>query len=179
MMQEFIAFVHSLFPQINPYVRERVNESIKQFERSGQLYDYFLSQPLKYLAQGDIIGELPFVRYDPDGGEKVYKTKGILLSNTCDCENDKTVVFAPLLPAEQMYGLKKNDFKTNMRYSLICFPDTTLSDYVIDLTLMNSYPKDLIARSLEEGRLTKSASLNKFGYYLFLCNSTFAESKSG
>jgi hypothetical protein len=37
MMQQFIDFVHGLFPLIDPYVKEQVDTAIKQFERSKKL----------------------------------------------------------------------------------------------------------------------------------------------
>ena len=82
MIHEVVKFVHELFPSISPYTAEQVKSSLRQFERSGQKYDYFMPKSLQYLAQGDIIEELVFTKTSPTGDISFLKTKAILLSNT-------------------------------------------------------------------------------------------------
>lgn len=171
MISEFVSFVKELFPSINPYTKEQVRSALKQFETSGQYYRFFLNHPFDFLAQGDIIESLPFIKYDKFGNQSVYKTKGMLLSNTCDAENDDVVVFAPLIPLDKL-KLNKSDVANNLIYRLLYFPDSFVSNYVVDLSLMNSFSKDLIVSSLEGKKLNKVASLNDFGYYLFLSKLT-------
>lgn len=167
MMQEFIDFVHEIFPSIQPYTKEQVKKAIKQFEQNGDLYQFFTTNSLAYLGQGDIIETLPFRTYDKTGEESIYHTKGILLSNTCDCENDNSLVFSPLLPLGKFYG-GEGRFTQNLTYNLLYFPDTSLSEYIVDFGIMNTFPKNPIEERLKNGRLKKVASLNKFGYYLLL-----------
>ncbi|MFJ7755668.1 hypothetical protein ACQKGI_19885 [Peribacillus muralis] len=172
MIHEFVDFVHEIFPSIQPYTKDQVKKAIRQFEQSGELYEFFLTTPLAHLAQGDIIETLPFVTYDKYGNEKVYKTKGILLSNTCDCENDDNIVFSPLLPVKHFNAVDNERFTRNLTYNLLYFPDTILSDHIVDLGIMNTFPKAAIEQKLERREFKKVFSLNKFGYYLFLSKLT-------
>jgi hypothetical protein len=175
MKKEFINFVHEIFPSISPYTKEELRKAIDQFEHKGNkkddLYNYFKIQPLNYLAQGDIIEYLPFVTYDNTGEEKTRKLRGILLSNTCDCENDESIVFSPLLPLSSFKGVTKR-FTNNLTYNLLYFPDSILSDYIVDFGIMNTFPKKPLEFGLSNGKLTKVASLNTLGYYLFLTKLT-------
>jgi hypothetical protein len=168
MMREFVTFVHEIFPSINPYTGEKVKSAIRQFEQTGKLYQFFLTTPLEHLAQGDIIEELPFLTYDKDGKERVLRTKGILLSNTCDCENDENLVFSPLLPVGKFTPSVNDRFTKNLTYNLLYFPDTVLSESIVDFGIMNTFPKKPIEERLRDNQLKKIFSLNKFGYYLFL-----------
>lgn len=174
MIGEFITFVEKMFP-MDPYVAEQARVAIRQFELSKErrtenpLYNFFLPTPISHLSQGDIIGgNVPFELEDPDTGEiMVYRGPGILLSNTCDAERDSYIVISPLLPLEEMYRGRKKDFSTNLTYNLLYFPDSNFSDYVIDLTIMNTFSRKVITDNYHT-----VASLNQFGYYLFLCKLT-------
>ncbi len=171
MMHEYIDFVESMFPSIDPYKAEEVKKTIKQFEDSGEKYQSFLYTPFNYLAQGDIIGEIPFTRIDKNGMQRENYSKGLLLSNTCDAENDDTLIFAPLLPVEKL-KIDKNTIKKNTIYDLIYFPDYKMDDYVVDLSIINTYSTKLINKLLEQDKIKKTASLSDFGYYLFLSKLT-------
>lgn len=171
MMKSFIDFAHELFPSISPYTKENVKEAIRQFESKGRKFNFFLYDSLKYLSQGDIIGELPFTYYTSDGSVRKFKSNGLLLSNTCDAENDDTIIFAPLIPINGFDGDLTNILK-NMNYRLLHFPDKDFHDYVIDFGLINSYSTKLIGQSIEDKKINKIASLNDLGYYLFLCKLT-------
>lgn len=171
MINEFISFVQELFPSISPYTKERVRDAIKQFNIEGKKPNFLLYEPFKYLAQGDIIETLPFTRYDQEGNRQVYKTKGILISNTCDAENDDTVVFAPLLPLD-LIKLEKANLVKNQNFRLLYLIDPKFEDYIVDLSLLNGYSKKLITDSIENGKMKKLSSLSQFGYYMFLCKLT-------
>jgi hypothetical protein len=173
MINQFISFVEGLFP-IDPYIAQQAHHAIKQFELKEKekdnprpLYNYFLSSPLEYLAQGDIIADLPFELEHPETGEIMELiAPGIIISNTCDSERDPYIVISPLLSMDEMYGNRKKDFSTNLTFNLLYFPDSRFSEYVVDLTIMNSF-----SRKIVQG-YPKLASLNQFGYYLFICKLT-------
>lgn len=173
MMNNFISFVEGLFP-IDPYIAKQAHLAIKQFELKKEredvtrpLYNFFLPNPLDYLAQGDIIDSLPFELENPDTGELIEHTApGLVISNTCDSERDPYIVISPLLSMDIMYGDRKKDFNTNLTFNLLYFPDSRFSEYVVDLTIMNSFSRRIVSK------YSKIASLNQFGYYLFLCKLT-------
>jgi len=171
MINDFINFVQELFPSISPYTKEKVKDAIKQFDLTGKKQNFFLYQPLDHLVQGDIIEMLPFTRYNMEGNREVYKTKGILISNSCDADNDDTIVFAPLFPLEKI-NLDIANIKNNLNYRLLYFPDPKLENYVADLSLLNSYNKKLIENSINIGKITKIVSLSQLGYYFFICKLT-------
>lgn len=172
MIENFINFVTELFPSINPYTKEAVKDSIRQFEKSGEQKTYTMLSPFDHLAQGDILGEeLPFFKQDKKGNLSVLKAKAILLSNTCDSSRDDILIFAPLMEISKL-EMNENDLKNNQIYRFLYIPDPALSDYVIDFSLLNSFSRELIETSLENGRFTKIKSLNNLGYYLFLCKLT-------
>ncbi|MFD2614462.1 hypothetical protein [Paenibacillus gansuensis] len=171
MLNEFINFVEELFPSIKPYTKENVKQAIKQFQSSGKTQKFCKAQPFPFLSQGDIVESLPFLRFTENGEEKRYVTKGMLLSNTCDAENDKEILFAPLLPIKDL-KVDELAVKNNMNYRLLYIPDADLTDYVVDLSLINSYSKRLITHGISEGILKKTLSLNSYGYYLFLTKLT-------
>ena len=66
-----------------------------------------------------------------------------------------------------------NAIKSNLIYRFLYFPDNGLSDYFIDLSWINSYPRFAILERQREGIINKIGSLNNFGYYLF-CENLFA-----
>lgn len=171
MMKEFIDFVQELFPSISPYTKEKVKDAIKQFNISGKTVNCFMARPLSELCQGDIVEDLPFSIYNIKGDRSIFKTKGILLSNSCDAENDDAIIFAPFLPIEKI-NLDKNNITKNLIYRLLYFPDSIFKDYVVDLSLLNSYNKQLIINAINDGKIKKVASLSQFGYYLFICKLT-------
>jgi len=174
MINDFIDFVHELFPSISPYAKDKVKDALKQFSVSGKKMNCFMFKSFEDLCQGDIIETLPFTKYDEEGNTLIYKTKGILLSNSCDAENDSTVVFAPLIPISEISldANKINNITKNLNFRLLYFPDPKLADFVVDLSLLNSYNKNLIVNSINNGKLNKVVSLSQFGYYLFLCKLT-------
>lgn len=192
MMQEFVNFVHKLFPSIDPYVKEQVDIALRQFKikkREDQVqlkenksklstekersYSFFIKGPFDYLRQGDIIGDnLPFVTYSPEGNESIRKTLGFLISNTCDCENDDNITLSPLIPIDQMGFKDLTPIQNNTTYRFLYFPNSDFSDYVVDFSIMNSFPKKAIEDRLKQSKLTRHAYLNKLGYYLFLTKLT-------
>ncbi|ASA20967.1 hypothetical protein [Paenibacillus donghaensis] len=171
MINDFVDFVHELFPSISPYAKDNVKESIRQFEQSGKIQDYLLSQPLPHLAQGDIIEKFTFIKFDEHGNERNVQARGILLSNTCSAERDEQLLFAPLLPLADL-DVNREKVQNNLNYRLLYIPDPGLIDYAVDFSIINSYPRKLIESSLQSERLRKSASLNKYGYYLFIAKLT-------
>lgn len=172
MMNEFIDFVTEVFPSIHPYTKEQVKASIQQFEKSGVQRNFSMHSALPYLAQGDIFGDLiPFIKQDKNGELSVLKAKAILLSNTCDSERDDILIFAPLIPIKSL-DMDEQAVKSNQIYRLLYFPDPLIEEYVVDLSLLNSFSRVMFENKLREGKFSKIMSLNDLGYYLFLCKLT-------
>lgn len=171
MMPEFIDFTKSLFPSIDPYIAKEVKNSLKQFEENGGRYKCFTRCSFSFLSQGDIIDKLKFVKVNADGEIIKKELKALLLSNTCDAENDNVLLFAPLIPLINL-KVNKDTLKKNRIYKLLYFPGHRYDDYVVDLSLVSSFSKELINKLLESEIIKKEASLSDFGYYLFLTKLT-------
>ncbi len=179
MLSELIDFTTELFPSINPYTKDKVKLAIRQFEVNGdgknitKNIDYCTNQPFDYLTQGDIISNMPFVRYNSKTGEKgLLVTEGILLSNTCDAERDPALVFAPLIELNNFTNTQQEQIKKNESYRLFYLPDGNIANKVVDFSMVNSLPRSMILHGLEKAHMTKINSLNRYGYYLFLVKLT-------
>jgi hypothetical protein len=123
------------------------------------------------LIQGDIIKEVPFRKYDDNGQEEEYISDGLIVSNSCDIENDTQVLIAPFIPIDKL-SLDMSALKNNSYYSLLYFPDSRYSDKVADLNLLSPYPRKLILDKIAVGKIIKIFSLNLIGYYLFISKIT-------
>ncbi len=172
MMNEFIDFVYGMFPLINPYIKDRVKEAIRQFDVSGKKLNYFLFEPLEVISQGDIVGPLNFIWFNETGKMSTLKTKGILLTNTCDAQRDKFLMFAPFIPLANANEKLKEGIVKNQIYNLLYFPENSYSDYVVDFSMIQPFNRKLLFDLIEAGQVQRTASLSQFGYYLFLCKLT-------
>jgi hypothetical protein len=171
MLEEYIDFVKSLFPCISPYTQERAKECIRQFYILRSEFPCFTAVHIPDLNQGDIISKLPFRRYDDEGDEEEYVTDGLIISNSCDIENDNQILIAPFFPISEL-GLDLKNLKNNAYFSLLFFPDNRYSNHVADLSLISPFPKKVIQNKLDAGSITKKFSLNQVGYYLLISKIT-------
>lgn len=171
MMPEFIDFTKSLFPSIDPYIADEVKESLKQFEENGSRYKCFTNCSFSFLSQGDILDKLKFIKVNEEGHIIEKELKALLLSNTCDAENDDVLLFAPLIPLTNL-KVNHDTLKKNRIYKLLYFPGHRYNNYVVDLSLVSSFSKVLVNKLLEKEIIQKEASLSDFGYYLFLTKLT-------
>ncbi len=169
-MENFIEFAQSLFPSINPYTAASVKQSIRQF-LNGNSGNCLTSDLNASLVQGDIIFDLPFVVYGIDGAKYTSRFPAIVLSNSCDIENDDYIAVAPLQPISK-FKINNDAIMKNTFFSLFYIPDNRINDYVINFGLINTFPKKPIEKALEEGKIKRNYSLNLFGYYFFLCKLT-------
>jgi len=171
MLEEYIDFVTSLFPCISPYIQEKAKESIRQFYTLHTEFPCFTPNLIPDLNQGDIVSTLPFRRYDNEGDEKDYLTDGLIISNSCDIENDEQILIAPFFPISEL-GFDRKTLKKNVYFSLLFFPDNRFSNHVTDLSLFSPFQKKIIKNKLADGTITKKLSLNQVGYYLLISKIT-------
>lgn len=171
-MEAFIDFVKDLFP-IKPYVHEKVKDCLSQFKKNGNSLNYTaFSFTNDGLIQGDIIESLPFAFFANNGEERILKVKAMLISNSCDMENDENVIFAPMIPINSITkgGIDRQTVVDNKINSIFYVPaDANIAEDVVDLSLMCSFPRKAIADLLSAKRINKVIELNNIGYYLFLC----------
>lgn len=172
MLEEFVNYIQKIFPSIDPYVQDKTKNAIKLFHKSEDKLCWFNSTPYEYLAQGDIVDNIPFYNVDKNGNLRVFRTKGILISNTCSASREETIIFAPLLKIESLNLKNLNDIKKNLYYRLMYIPTTKYQDFVIDFSIMSSFNREFINNKIKEGKIKKEVSLNQMGYYLFIAKLT-------
>lgn len=173
MIKEYINFVQELFPCISPGTKESVREALSQFKVQGKTFCCLQSTPFKDLVQGDIVGPIPFRRYHSNGQEFTVNTRGMVLSNSCDVENDETILIAPFIPIAELTGyFDRASIENNRTYRLFYLPDPEIKSDVVDLSLISTFPKKLIHELILHGKIEKIGSLNQLGYYMFLCKLT-------
>ena len=171
MLGPYIDFVASLFPCISPYTQESAKSALEQFYSHGKRFSCFTSDQIKGLSQGDIISSLPFEIIGEDGSLYELNTSACILSNSCDIENDKTLLAAPVLDITRL-DIDKENLKNNRYYRLLYFPDQIFTDIVVDLGLMMPFYTPAVQKSLKSGRIIKIHSLNLVGYYLLISKLT-------
>lgn len=171
MLDKFIEFTHSLFPSIDPYTKEHTKDAIKQFQDTGRTINYLNFKPFGFLAQGDILDGIMFVRLNNVGEIEAYSGKGMIISNTCSADHDEAVLIAPLFKISDL-GLKVDNIKSNLHFRLFYLPDDKYSNYVVDFSMMNTFNKSLLTNMINEKKINKESSLNQMGFYLLIAKLT-------
>ena len=179
-IDEFIEFVAETMPSISPYTVKKIKSSISQFDfdkdKDCSKDCTIMESQYDFLIQGDIIENVPFYRINPNNGKlQIKKSKGLIITNTCDCSRDKNILIAPFIPIDKLEEMSADtiiSMKKNKVYSKMYIPDNDLKDYIIDFSLMNTYNRELILKQVEDKKIKKLKSLNTYGFYLFICKMT-------
>ena len=123
------------------------------------------------LAQGDIIKKLPFTFYDENGDKNTIITRGLILSNTCDIDNDFHIIIAPIISNISLNNDQVSSMKSNRFFDKMCFTNSQLDEYFVDFTRATTFNRNLISKLLET-KTNVEFSLNQYGYYLLLIKLT-------
>jgi len=171
LSEDFIDFVKKLFPNIDPYVEAQTRVSLKQFASMNQsTVPMLTSFSEDEINQGDILTNIPFYRIGEDGEFETAATSGIVISNSCDIENDDNILIAPMLDLGQMDPKVIDAIKQNTIYGKIYFPEN--NKFVGDFSLIQTFPKKIILDAFSEGKIQKQYSLNLIGFYFLICKLT-------
>lgn len=172
MIRFFKDYCNQLFPSIDTEIKNAVRTAIEQIDMSQKTW--FMPKVLEDISQGDIISDLPFTIQKEDGNSITYKTKGMILSNTCDLVRDEYVIIAPLydiskgnFKKEQIRDLKDNVFSGKM-----CFKDSFLDNYFVDFSQSTSFNRRLIKTAIDRNIIQREASLTQFAWYLMIIKLT-------
>lgn len=171
MIKEFIEFTANIISCINPYTKENIDKAIKQFELEGKQLFTTMDNNLECLAQGDVLENVPFYRVNNMGKMGVFVTKGLVLSNTCDCSRDRDILLAPFIPIKETQK-DRNALVKNKAYGYLYLPDNKFDEEVVDFSLSNSFNREFLLKAIEAKKIKKKVSLNSYGYYLLLCKLT-------
>ena len=179
-MEELTAFynyIKAIFP-MHPYNHDynNVKEVIRQFQQDGVTYSFCEVPGIREktdLVQGDVLSELPFKYYNEKGEEKVLKAKSMIISNSCDIENDDRILLAPAIDIHEISSENEalaQSIRANMKTAFLYIPDNgILKDYAIDFSWISMFPKQLIMQFLKDEKIYKIITLNQLGYYMLLC----------
>lgn len=167
MLREFIDFVDSILPSVDPDFREGAKNAILQFERDGNQPNFLMLDVLDELSQGDIISKVPFSYFDSNGKQKIFTADAMIISTSCHIDQKDMLVLAPIFPLSEFKG-DEVALKKNTMFDFWYIPDAKLSDCFVSFGTLCSYHKQLIFEGIEKGRITRIASLNQLGYYLFI-----------
>lgn len=170
----FIDFVASIFPSISPYIHIQTKCSLEQFYKKGKTFECYNSKVLDELSQGDILSNIPIIKVEPDGTILKSIRTVIILSNSCDIENDDYILVAPFysFTEAELSESQIVEMKQNKIYGKMYFPDVSEDEMFADFSFMQALPKSLILKCIEEKKSYLIHSLNLVGYYLFLCKLT-------
>lgn len=170
MLNEFkhvIEFIDKTFPNVDSGVKDKAKMAIEQFEQHHSMVGYLTTRILDKVSQGDIISEIPFFYFEDDGTQKQFKAKGVILSVSCDIDNDNYVLIVPLMKLSDYRG-SKDKIIYNNTLTYLYFPDTCVKDYYIDFSFICSYSKEMIMESIKKSKVKRIASLSLVGYYMFI-----------
>ena len=163
---------------MHPYNHDynNVKEVIRQFQQDGVTYSFCEVPGIREktdLVQGDVLSELPFKYYNEKGEEKVLKAKSMIISNSCDIENDDRILLAPAIDIHEISSENEalaQSIRANMKTAFLYIPDNgILKDYAIDFSWISMFPKQLIMQFLKDEKIYKIITLNQLGYYMLLC----------
>ena len=172
--ESFVAFVQSLFPSISPYIEAETKHNLEQFYKNGKTFECYNPSVLDGICQGDIIENVSLIRVGEDGEITQAVRTVIVLSNSCDIENDDYIVVAPFFSFTEVNFNKSRieEMKLNKFYGKLYFPDVSEEPMFADFSFAQSLPKRYFQESLKNNTMKILHSLNLVGYYLFLCKLT-------
>lgn len=171
MLIEFIDFVDSVLPSVDPDFRDGAKNAIRQFEKGGEQLKYMMLTPLGELSQGDILSSVPFSFFDDDGTQKIFVSDAMVISTSCHIDNKDKLTLAPVLPIDKFTG-PISELKSNCIFDYMYIPDGVMSDKFVSFELINSYSKALIFEGLNSNKIQRIGSLNQLGYYFFVVKLT-------
>ncbi len=170
----FVDFVTSLFPSISPYVQEQTKQSLEQFYTKGRTFECYNTRKLDGICQGDIIENVNVPKIGLDGEISSAIRTVIVLSNSCDIEQDDYILVAPFFSFKEAEFTKSQivEVKSNKFFGKMYFPDVSEEPMYADFSYIQSLPKVYFQKSLENKSMNIKHSLNLVGFYLLLCKLT-------
>lgn len=174
---DFYDYIKALFPmQPYDYEYDHVKEAIRQFYRKGMTHSFCAVPDVRSntdIVQGDVLSCLRFSYYDEDANERFIKAPAMIISNSCDIENDGHILLAPAIPLRDIESVDRSlleTIKNNQKTNFLYIPDNgILKNYVIDFSWISMFPKNVIVGLLNQKKSEKIITLNQLGYYMLLC----------
>ena len=183
--------IEHLFPSyLTTTEKGRLLDALEQFKDANakgnwdtKIYSHFYaSTSYDYFLQGDIVREIRYPNFNKQNRsyESTY-TDALILSNTCDLDLsnlrkiNKQVVMAPLLEMSEYLEEDPNQeiiqgIKSQTTSNIFHLPPNRFNgkEYICHLDKAFWFPTDELNSYLSDLDQTRIASLDYFGYYLFL-----------
>ncbi|MHB8280581.1 MAG: hypothetical protein ACYDIA_23490 [Candidatus Humimicrobiaceae bacterium] len=176
-LKEFLELYRNTFPNISMDNREIIKEYFNNYEYNTD--KFFTIYNKDTILQGDSYSDIKSIMILGDGKVVGANLNGMVMSNTCDVENDGYILIAPVYDFEYLlkldpkikstiYNIKKNLI---YRYFYIpkCFGN---SECVVDFSRICTYQKKYLYKKIQESTSKKLLSLTQLGYYLFILKLT-------
>jgi hypothetical protein len=172
LLESFANFYAATFPSIDPDARESLRAAVRQYGDISA--DFFASQPTELVAQGDVLGPLPFLFEDAEGEIVERSVFGMMVSQSCDFDADSRVLFAPAFSFGDFAAQKNaNSIRANEITTLFYLPPLLSSDaLVVDFRLMQPFVTERVAAKVASGEWKRVRSFTHVGWYLFLAKLT-------
>lgn len=167
MLDEFIRFVDSVLPSVDPDFRDGAINAIKQFEKDGKQINYIAYELLEELSQGDILSNVPFCYFDENGQQKRFVADAMVLTTSCHIDHKDKIELVPVFPISFFEG-EISQLKSNSIFDYMYIPDNLLAEKFISFEYITAYSKELIVKAIQTNRITRLGSLNQIGYYFFI-----------
>lgn len=173
-LDEFIDFVDSVLPSVDPDAKDKAKAAIDQFKEEGKYFEFLTPKSLPELSQGDIISEIWFSYFDNAGNQQKYKANGMVISTSCHIDQKQIINIVPILPLSYLKAdkNKEGEIKKNRVYDYMYLPDNIMSDKFVDFSKVCTYEKKLIFDGIKAGKIKRIASLSQVGLYLFIIKLT-------
>lgn len=168
MLPSLLQVLKDVFPSVKQASVEHAVETLtEEGYDSDQLYN---PQPLSQISQGDILLDVPFERRVGLDEHQRQTLPTLVLSNTCDIEQDLYFVVAVGVPFDEYTLGTQGQLRQNKIHNLLYLPSVPeLGDYVFDLNICNSLPTDVTLDEDLAVRFDRAASLSWLGHvYLLL-----------
>lgn len=167
-LEEFINYSNQIFPAIDSSIKNSIKDALRQFDISK--FSCFSTNELGGICQGDILNKIAFTFQEENGMSHAFLTKAMVISNSCDIENDRDILLAPLIPF-----LDNNEFNENQKQDLLnnkyngkmCLTHSSIGNYYVDFSRIQSFNKNLIVNLIDANKIKLEYSLSQFGWYFF------------
>lgn len=172
-LDEFINYTSQIFPAIDSSIRSSIKEALNQFDINR--FSWFSTNDLGGICQGDILSKIPFIFQEENGTSFAFPTKAMIISNSCDIENDKDILLAPLIPyldTDEFNDNQKKDLLNNKYNGKMCLSYSSVGNYYVDFSRIQSFNKNLVVNLIDSNKVKLEHSLSQFGWYFLLTKLT-------
>lgn len=168
MIVEFARFVEGIFPSLDPALGESLRRAALQY--GDYAADLFVTQFDDKVSQGDVLEGLVFEIEQGNGELLQQEVPGMMLSPSCDFDNDPTVVFAPCYPwswfetANNASSIEVNEI-SNRFYLPRSGRRAAL---VVDFSVIQAFRSDYIRAAITANTVRKIESFTVLGWWLLI-----------